>query len=809
MAQTLQNQIMMSKSMNGLIVLSDGAGTTIQDGNIVTNNMTGSTITTGSLSTNDINLTGSLEIPAVNDITDLSGNVVSLYNRGKTTLQQDAFYYGAVTNNYNIANKLYIDTALSGISSTYVTLATTQTVTGQKNMTNLYPTFSLNTSNYKMGNAMAYQTSSTTDCIAWGDGALAGNSAQPTWGTTFRNICIGKNAGNKLYRDSNNAATPDDDNVMIGVGAGRNAFYWTRQNVLIGTNAGGQNQIRDCVFIGYNTAGNGSFNLTDSVIIGSKSGQNVSSVGQLTCVGGSNGYLANQFTIVGYNNMTNSVTGNRICILGSNNLQNLSGADAFSCAIGNDNGNSQTGANSYYNCYIGFGCNVANNTVQNSFTCGVSSTIPRKNCFYIGSQNVFDASGNAFQNLCLANKNTLFCTTDVTTGTTYTINWEDGDTINITNLSITSIQLPTPSTAGNGQYNIGAKFTIIRNYTVTPSTITINAPSGQTILLPDGTTGSSYSFISTEKYVTFMCVANSGTSFFVCNSSVYRYLYLTPDSNNYVQIWNTFTSSSILKTNHLNQSYAFGIGALQNENPAGGGANNNAFGYSSLSSLTNGTSNSAFGYNTLSTGTGATFLNNTAVGSNALWKTTSGNNTAIGNNAGVNCTTGANNTFIGASTDFPSTTQYSNSTCIGYNSRITANNQISFGTSAETSVFNGLATITGQYVHQASPTLITAATTLSSPYYETYSVNNGATAFTITIPTITSTNVGISFLFRRISTATTTTVISFGVAGGTQLIYNLTNGGGTNVLAAMASGVYIVRLVAVQQSTGVYAYYMC
>ena len=56
MSQTLQNQITYAKSMNGIVQLSDGAGTTIQNGQIITNDLSGNTITTNTLTTTDTNI---------------------------------------------------------------------------------------------------------------------------------------------------------------------------------------------------------------------------------------------------------------------------------------------------------------------------------------------------------------------------------------------------------------------------------------------------------------------------------------------------------------------------------------------------------------------------------------------------------------------------------------------------------------------------------------------------------------------------------------------------------------------------------
>jgi hypothetical protein len=121
--------------------------------------------------------------------------------------------------------------------------------------------------------------------------------------------------------------------------------------------------------------------------------------------------------------------------------------------------------------------------------------------------------------------------------------------------------------------------------------------------------------------------------------------------------------------------------------------------------------------------------------------------------------------------------------------------------------FTGLNAVNNQYVHKAYGSLISAAstlTTLSSIIYEYYSVSAAATAFTITLPVVNSTNVGQSITFRRVG-GTTTTVVSFTVDG-TQLVYN-TQLTGVTTAALMGSGIYIVKLVGLLVTGTTYAYF--
>jgi hypothetical protein len=177
----------------------------------------------------------------------------------------------------------------------------------------------------------------------------------------------------------------------------------------------------------------------------------------------------------------------------------------------------------------------------------------------------------------------------------------------------------------------------------------------------------------------------------------------------------------------------------------------------------------------------------------------------LGASTGLQLTTASNCTFLGYAADFSNTTQYAQSTAIGYNAKITANNQVMIATSTENVVMPGTAQVNNQYLHLASPTVLSTTTTLASGVlYEYYSVNTTA-IFTITLPTITASTLGQSITFRR-SGGTTTVVVSF-IGNGTQNVYNTSNTGGTTAQGLMASGVYIVKLVSIVTTGTTYAWY--
>ena len=120
------------------------------------------------------------------------------------------------------------------------------------------------------------------------------------------------------------------------------------------------------------------------------------------------------------------------------------------------------------------------------------------------------------------------------------------------------------------------------------------------------------------------------------------------------------------------------------------GTGNSGFGQVCLNNITSGNNNSALGYSALANLTTGT--NNTSVGSGAMNAlSTAEGNTCIGANAGASVVNGGFNTLVGVN----SNSGYSYSTALGYNSTITANNQIMLGTSSETVVVPGSLTING------------------------------------------------------------------------------------------------------------------
>jgi hypothetical protein len=169
-------------------------------------------------------------------------------------------------------------------------------------------------------------------------------------------------------------------------------------------------------------------------------------------------------------------------------------------------------------------------------------------------------------------------------------------------------------------------------------------------------------------------------------------------TNNTIGINNIGIGNESLRYNTTSSNnIAFGFKSLTNNIT---GSNNIAIGSESLLSNTaiynigvgtfslqlntTGQQNIGIGYGSLQYNT--TGQQNIGIGYGSLqYNTTGSSNTAIGVNSGVNSITGNSNTFLGNSTDLSNNgiTQFSTSTAVGYNSKITNSNQIVLGTTTE------------------------------------------------------------------------------------------------------------------------------
>lgn len=662
----------------------------------------------------------------------------------------------------------YLDGATSNIqaqinaitSGGFVTLTTTQTITGTKTMNDLLPYFSLNNTSYKMGlNAMATQPSTAANNIAWGTNALKGSTAQGAIVGANRNIVLGDNACQTFNLGTN------DDNVVIGYNALKTAFVSNRQNVMIGSNVALNQAVQyRNVFIGYNVvSGSSTGENRDNVVIGANTCIQLAGRAQIVIIGYGNGSssssVGNSWTIVGSLNATNAIQGNRICIFGSENLQNIN-ADVFSCAVGNNNGNNQT--TGYFNLYWGFNNNIAANNIINSITMGIACIIPRSHCMYLCAST---ADNITYQNMCIAFKTTTLCCKSVT-GVTYNLAFEDEEYIRIADNTMVTVNLPTPTATSGTTKNVGGRWTLLRTQT-TATTITINAPSGQTLRTPTGTTASSYTMKATEWYVTITCIFNSGVSYQISSSQQTQISNIANSYENTTNQTVQIGTANIQNVGIHNTLLGYNAGL----NLTTGGNTTTAIGHLALSSLTNTILNTAIG---AGAGRSQTLSRSTFVGANAAGSSTLtsksvflGENTAFSNTTGLleECT------FLGNKSDVAvATTYYRNSTALGAHSVISEMNTIEMG---------GADQVTGEYPVVVVPNKVklqtsvligaTASYTITYRTPETIIVNSSTTT-TINLPTPTANSVGMSFKITRAYSTGNATPITIQATSGINIV---------------------------------------
>lgn len=640
----------------------------------------------------------------------------------------------------------YGDTRYAQLAATNSFSGTTNTFTNSLVANNLLPYFPLNTASLRMGlNAMQYGTATSFANVAFGNYALRGDSGTPANNTASKNVCIGYNAGTSL---TTTGATSPDDNVIIGYGAGQNlsqagSIYQgpSYSNVIIGSNAGQNYWIQKSVIIGANACSAGNQFISDTTIVGYNSAVNMNDKSGVSIFGASN--------LPVYAGNGGQAFGCQLGTYANNNDQGLfcginSGGQINTgwgcCFVGGQVGN---GINTGGGCFFG-GINVdtTKSDIQNSVAIGSFFNVNEDDTFKIGGYNIVTG---AYQNLLIGNKNRILFNTNVSSAT-QAITFEMGEHINVTSNTTTNITLPVPANE-----NIGARFTIVKSYT-TPVAITITASAGLTIYSSSGNTNT-YSFLATEYYITLLCINTTGTAWIVTNEDTTKqFVDLTTNQSN-IQGIKTFVST-------------IGTDAAQTFNFEN--INNNVLNFTNVG-ITHTKTNAAV----VGDQCGMISFN--------MKNSTSGVSTRYAN-IGVtlnNATAGSENSIINLTGKQAGADLYYA--------------QLGGGISA----FANPIRMNNYWIGTAFNSLITSATTLTyggaNSFYKYYSVSAGATAFTITLPTIDAGHLGNEIQFRRVS-GTTTTVISF-IGNGTQNVYNTALTGGTGAQALMGSGIYIVKLV--------------
>lgn len=331
-----------------------------------------------------------------------------------------------------------------------------------------------------------------TDCIGIGNNTLA--SISPAYGPNIqRNIAIGV--------DCCNYGSAHINNVMIGnnICTGGSSSFRNGTNtrsVLIGNDIGGlsagiyANFYTDSVIIGY---GNAQRPSNEATIIG------VDNISNATMA-----YI-NTLTIVGKSNLKYASNANRVVAIGNNNFQFLSNLASPNIAIGDTNWPGL--GNGALNIVLGNFNDITVSTISNTTAIGNSIISSESNVVYLGSDN---------QSVQITNKSKLLTFQSFNSGTSASISFSQGEFISIGNPTIVTINLPSTITATQ----IGTKFQIIRNHT-SPVNITLQvAGAAISMRLPDTTTSTTYTWISTESSISIICIGTSSPAYQIIENTV-------------------------------------------------------------------------------------------------------------------------------------------------------------------------------------------------------------------------------------------------------------------------------------------------
>lgn len=147
MSQTLQNQIIMAKSMNGVVELSDGAGTVITNGTVSTGNISGENITGNTISGSSFSTVDKSVMDAVITIATSANEYVWAYNQPQNivftgTIAQTFFLPSVTTANLGTTITIFKSTGTMSIQ-TQITDPPEYIQTESNDQLEIYPVSSL------------------------------------------------------------------------------------------------------------------------------------------------------------------------------------------------------------------------------------------------------------------------------------------------------------------------------------------------------------------------------------------------------------------------------------------------------------------------------------------------------------------------------------------------------------------------------------------------------------------------------------------------------------------------------------------
>lgn len=507
----------------------------------------------------------------------------------------------------------------SAISSNVVLKNTSNTITGT-----IIPLWGTSgyTGCYKLGdNIGTYHNTLSTNNIAYGNYSLNGAyNSNPLYTRASENVCLGHYTGYKFSDLVGDNSTSCNRNVVIGNQALKNAYLNTNDNVVIGYQAGLNTPVlTNCVIIGSGALKLNGAGQTNSTIIG---------YNNMTSAGAN----AGDNTVIGSNNFPVFNGNSGICI-GSNNADVMDDNNggliigSFSASdhtigtgcyyIGKFTGNHN--ATGYNNIYMGNFINGNSGAYYNTYAIGHfdngigQAAIQDDNEFVItGCQ-----TGTGWARLTLPNKNYVYCCQYPQNFSTFTLNFRTGDVVVLPS-GVNIIYLPTPDTY---DYNNGARFTFIRNYSNSFNvSLIINAPSGNKILDSNGNPQTTITLAPNITVFTLYCINSfTNTNTWVIENNLTRCQDLIGSFTNITY------SGRIINTNINNNTI------IGNNNSTNSYSNCILIGNNAGKFLTNANATiTAIGHDALYSLSGSSFQN-CAIGTQTLYNLQSGNyNLAVG-----------------------------------------------------------------------------------------------------------------------------------------------------------------------------------
>ena len=725
------------------------------------------------------------------------------------------------------------------------------------------PYFPLTSTSMRMGlNAMQRNLGTSTNCLVWGNGGMQGTTNPAYTNVHTNTVCIGNGAMSSTVYGT--TTTSNNDNVVIGQDSGKNMCLNSNDNVIIGSQCIKGSPIGtvvDCVIIGSRCFQNGG-SPTYSTICGAKNFQSGTAVNYGTIYGTANLAFstltyANGLLIFGSNNMQYTLGFNNAICIGASSLTNLSNNYSTICIGVSSLANLTTGTGviclgSYANC----SSNLTNTTMLGVWAQADSTY--HNNALYVGGND----NAGVYQDILPAKKNRIYCNQNFSSAvSSISLELETADNVVIDNSTINSILLPSIL----GSYNTGAKFTITRS-SVGTSSIIIDAGTGYLIQSAAGLS-QTLSWTINQQYITLVCVSLT-TWNVVCNDLVNKIITtnVSTNANFYPTFVASNTSGTFQEINmDTNLTFNPSTNNLSTTTFTGALVGNASSATTATTSTT--ATNSTNINTTLDTtstvlyplmGTATSGLQGVLANTNLKYNASTGQLQATKllqtglNGFGASTSSGGtttlafgdNETVIFDSSPITTAVLLPSAVSSGIGARFTFicrvgntnRNILSSGTeqiwdfrrnyTTTSLVMNGIGSLSlvcvgtgsgnncwavlnrGDETQTAAVNVIAAnfslATAGNLPVRDAYSVANGATAITITLPTITLDNLGMTILFRRVATATTT--VSF-IGNGTQFVYNNALTGGSTAQAIMTSTTYIVNFKAMVVSGTTYAWF--